>query len=103
MKHRELASFIGDLRRLSKAERETFLRVLHGEFHPACERFRADRATPWPRSLRVKRVEGLPGAWEMAWSFAGPDARATFKWVDIDGEPGIQWRRIGGHEFFDRA
>jgi len=85
------------------AERETFLRVLHREFHPACVRFVADPSTPWPKSLRVKRVQGLPGVWETTWSFAGPDGRATFEWVEIDGEPGIRWRRIGGHEIFERA
>ena len=103
MKHRELASFIRDLRQLSKTERETFLQVLHREFHPACVRFVSDPSTPWPRSLRVKRVQGVPGVWEMTWSFAGPAGRATFEWVEIDGEPGIQWRRIGGHEIFERA
>ena len=33
----------------------------------------------------------------MTWSFAGPDGRATFEFVQIDGSLGVQWRRIGGH------
>ena len=37
----------------------------------------------------------------MTWSFAGPDGRATFEWILIDGELAIRWRRIGGHEVFD--
>jgi hypothetical protein len=48
----------------------------------------------------VKDVEGAPGIWEMTWSFAGPDGRATFEWIEIRGEPGIRWRRIGGHAIF---
>ena len=40
------------------------------------------------------------GVWEMTWSFAGPDGRATFEWATSDGEPVVRWRRIGGHEIF---
>ena len=36
--------------------------------------------------------------WEVTWSFTGLDGRATFEYIDIDGELGIRWRRIGGHE-----
>jgi hypothetical protein len=50
-----------------------------------------------PSKLRVKAVVGVAGIWEMTWSFSGPDGRATFEWVEIDGEAGIRWRRIGGH------
>jgi len=45
----------------------------------------------------VKDVEGAPGVWEMTWSFAGPDGRATFEWIEIEGETASRWRRIGGH------
>ena len=75
-----------------------FLDVVHSDFHQACERFANDPATHWPRSLRVKRVLGAPGVWEMTWSFAGPDGRATFEWIEVDGELAVLWRRIGGHE-----
>jgi hypothetical protein len=50
----------------------------------------------------VKRVQATTGVWEMTWSFTGPDGRATFEWVEVGGEPAIQWRRIGGHEIFGR-
>ena len=56
----------------------------------------------WPASLRVKAVESAPGIWEMTWSFSGPDGRATFEWVQIDGTLGVRWRRIGGHAIFRR-
>jgi hypothetical protein len=28
--------------------------------------------------------------WEMTWSFNGPDGRATFEWIAIDGELGLR-------------
>jgi hypothetical protein len=48
----------------------------------------------------VKDVQDAPGVWEVTWSFSGPDGRATFEYVEIDGEPAIRLRRIGGHEIF---
>jgi len=93
---------MGDWSRLSRAEQDAFLEVVRRRFVPACERFAQDPSTPWPRSLRVKRVQGHAGIWEMAWSFAGPDGRATFEWAEVEGEPAVRWRRIGGHEVFDR-
>ncbi len=102
MKHEELRSFARDWVGLSTEERARFLEVLRRDFQPACERYRQDPAVPWPRGLRVKRVQGMPGVWEMTWSFAGPDGRATFEWIEVDGELAIRWRRIGGHDIFGR-
>lgn len=102
MKFEAVRSFIADWTGLPKQERDLFERVVRGQFHPACERFAQDPSTPWPRGLRVKRVQGYPGVWEMTWSFAGPDGRATFEWAEIDGELAVRWRRIGGHEIFGR-
>jgi mRNA-degrading endonuclease YafQ of YafQ-DinJ toxin-antitoxin module len=50
-------------------------------------------------SLRVKRVQGYPGVWEMTWA---PDGRATFEYGDElrAGEQHIIWRRIGTHGVF---
>ena len=50
--------------------------------------------------LRVKRVTGHPGVWEMTWA---PDGRATFEFADpvLDGEVHVIWRRCGGHEIFN--
>jgi len=39
--------------------------------------------------------------WEVTWSFSGPDGRATFQYVEIEGEKAIRWRRIGGHDIFN--
>ena len=100
MKFELTPAFEGDWARLSNDERATFQQVVRDRFHPACERRRIDPTAPWPKSLRVKDVEGAPGVWELTWSFAGPDGRATFEWIEIDDELGIRWRRVGGHAIF---
>ena len=45
-------------------------------------------------------MTSAPRIWEMTWSFAGPDGRATFEFVTRDGEVRILWRRIGDHRIF---
>ena len=96
MKFEVLDSFRADYARLSDGERDLFKAVLP-TFVAACDRYAADSSTSWPASLRVKDVEGAPGVFEMTWSFAGPDGRATFEWTAIEGALGLRWRRIGGH------
>ena len=96
MKYQRSASFRADYKRLSTAERELFRQAVR-QINDAYAR-RGDRALPeWPAALRIKPVQGAPGIWEMTWSFAGPDGRATFEMVTVDGEPAIRWRRIGSH------
>lgn len=87
-------SFLADYRRLSEPEQVRFRSVLPA-FVEACDRYAADTAAKWPATLGVKDVEGAPGIWEMTWSFSGPDGRATFEWVQIEGTLGLRWRRIG--------
>ncbi|MBA4179944.1 MAG: hypothetical protein C0506_05080 [Anaerolinea sp.] len=52
-----------------------------------------------PAALRVKRVQGHPGVWEMSWA---ADGRATFEYGEevIPGQAHIIWRRIGSHDIF---
>lgn len=50
----------------------------------------------------MKPVEGALGIFEMTWSFKGPDGRATFEWIQIDGTLGVRWRLIGDHSIFKR-
>jgi hypothetical protein len=45
-------------------------------------------------------MRAAPGIFEMTWSFASPDGRATFEILTIDGEARIRWRRIGDHGVF---
>jgi len=56
------------------------------------------RTTPpeFPVGLRVKRVQGSSGVWELTWA---PDGRATFSYGDqqVSGDPHVIWRRIGDH------
>ncbi|MCJ7827021.1 MAG: hypothetical protein MUP36_02125 [Demequinaceae bacterium] len=49
------------------------------------------------KGLRVKKVAGRPGVWELTWA---NDGRATFSFADsvAEGEAHIVWRRIGTHE-----
>lgn len=69
----------------------------------AAKRRRRDGSFTWPAKLRIKSVEGASGVLEMTWSFSGPDGRATFELVTIDGEMAVRWRRVGGHAIFKDA
>ena len=66
----------------------------------AAEHAAAGETDPWPRGMRVRKVEGAQGIWEMTWSWNDPDGRATWEWMEIDSEPAIRWRRVGTHEIF---
>ena len=99
MKYVVIDSFRADYKRLSPNEQTTFKTALK-DFVAACDRYAADPSVAWPASLRVKDVENAPGILEMTWSFSGPDGRATFEWVQIDGQLGLRWRRIGSHGIF---
>lgn len=98
MKWQTTLAFDADLRRLSTDELTLFRQVVRDDFVPAAERGAANPSTRWPKKLRVKKVAGAPGVWEMTWSFSGPAGRATFEWITI--EPAIRWRRVGGHQIF---
>lgn len=100
MKFQQTARFAGDRRRLTNEEFERFWQVVRDEFIPAAERHLSDPGAAWPAGLRVRRVQGAHGVWEMTWSFAGPDGRATFEWVQIGDEQAIRWRRVGSHAIF---
>jgi hypothetical protein len=100
LKYRKTPAFESDYRKLSRTERDAFRAALK-TFIPAAERA-ATGSARWPKSLRVRAVQAAPGVWELTWSFAGPDGRATFEWIEIEGERAILWRRIGGHAIFKR-
>ena len=98
MKYRRSAAFVADYARLSATERSLFKAAVR-TMNEAYAR-RTGPMLVWPASLRIQRVRGYPSIWEMTWSFAGPDGRATFEVIDIEGEPSIRWRRVGGHSIF---
>jgi hypothetical protein len=93
--------FDNDFARLSDRERELFREAVRAINRAYAQR--GNQPLPnWPAHLRIKAVRDAPGVWEMTWSFAGPDGRATFEFITIDGEPAIKWRRIGDHRIFER-
>jgi hypothetical protein len=94
----ELPRFRADYKALTENEKALF-RLAVREMNEAYAS-RLGRIIPqWPASLRVKSVRGASGVL-MTWSFSGPDGRATFEIVQIQGEPAIRWRRIGDHSIF---
>jgi hypothetical protein len=51
----------------------------------------------FPPGLRVKRVQGAEGVWEVTFA---PDGRATFMYgAEVrPGEAHVIWRRVGTHD-----
>ena len=99
MKHLETDAFLTDWDRLTPRERGLFVAAVRAINVAFAHRERAGRPV-WPTRLRVRHMSGRSGVFEMTWSFSGPDGRATFEVIDVDGEPAIKWRRIGGHDIF---
>ncbi|MGH2798241.1 MAG: hypothetical protein ACRDM0_11355 [Thermoleophilaceae bacterium] len=93
--HEAVASFWRDWNRLTPEQQRAF-RV-------AVEKFVANLRPGggFRAGLRVKRVQGYPGVWEMTWA---PDGRATFEYGPEvrRGDPHVIWRRIGTHAIFQR-
>ncbi|MHB8644791.1 MAG: hypothetical protein ACYDAR_03250 [Thermomicrobiales bacterium] len=101
MKFQRTQQFLADYKRLSDAERALFLAAVR-QINDAYAR-RGNRRLPnWPATLRIGHLTSVSKVWEMTWSFSGPDGRATFEFVTIDGESAILWRRIGDHGIFSR-
>lgn len=99
MKYRAEASFHADYKRLNEQQRQLFRDAVR-QLNDAYER-RGECPLPrWPAALRIKAIRGVPGVWELTWSFSGPDGRATFEFIEIYGELAIKWRRIGDHRIF---
>lgn len=89
-----------DIKNLPPEQRHRFKEAVRA-FHDAAVRATAGEADPWPRGLRVKRIEGTRGIWEMTWSFRNPDGRATWEWTIVgDDEIAVRWRRVGDHDIF---
>jgi hypothetical protein len=87
-----LARFDREFRRLPRELQRAFLEML-----PAF--IAALRLDPpkFPPALRVHRVRGTVGVWEITFA---PDGRATFEYGNkvIAGEPHVVWRRVGTHD-----
>jgi hypothetical protein len=85
------ARFDREFRRLPRELQRAFLDMLPSLIE-------ALRTTPpaFPSVLRVKRVHGRVGVWEVTFA---PDGRATFTYGEevLPGEPHVIWRRVGTH------
>jgi hypothetical protein len=92
--HEELPRFLRDWERLGPEQRRAFLSAL-GLFIAGLA------SQSFAPQLRIKRVQGEPGVWEMTWA---ADGRATFSYgVERSaGQPHVIWRRIGTHDIFRR-
>jgi hypothetical protein len=88
--HEELAHFLRDFATLTGEQQQAF-KVAVRLF------FRGLAAQPFSPRLRVKRVAGHPGVWELTWA---PNGRATFEYgPEVNaGDPHIIWRRVGTHD-----
>jgi hypothetical protein len=93
-------AFDADYRRLKTEFKKAFRSVVRDSFAPACDEFERTPGYVWPAALRVSRMKGTSAIWEMTWSFASPDGRATFEFVRRDSEVVCRWRRIGDHSVF---
>lgn len=92
--------FDADFEALRPEHRKHFLAVIPA-FSRACDAYAADPASHvWLASLRVSWMVGAPGIWEMTWSFASPDGRATSELLRAQGEVRVRWRRIGDHSVY---
>jgi len=91
-----LASFWRDWDRLTPQQQRAFRAALVQFIADI-----ADGGESFHPRLRVKRVQGHPGVWEMTWA---PDGRATFEYgAEVRaGEAHVIWRRIGTHSVFRR-
>lgn len=87
-----LARFDREFRRLPRDLQRAFLEML-----PVF--IAALRTSPpeFPPTLRIKRVQGSGGVWEITFA---PDGRATFVYgTEVTaGVPNVIWRRIGTHD-----
>jgi hypothetical protein len=90
------ARFDRDFRRLPRDLQRAFLAAL-----PAFVSGLREKPPRFSPALRVKRVQGQRGVWEL--SFA-PDGRATFEYgAEVQpGSPHVTWRRIGDHSVLER-
>ena len=84
--HDELRRFLNDYSRLTESQQVAFRSALR-LFIAGLRSGRFD-----PR-LRLKRMHGYPGVWELSWA---PDGRATFQYGQElqPGQPHVIWRRV---------
>ena len=93
--HEESEAFLRDFDRLTRAQQNRFRTAL-GRFVDDLWAIEAGERSWFRPGLRVKRIMGTWGLYEMTWA---PDGRATFSWGDtaVSGLLHVQWHRCGDH------
>ncbi|MGW4638405.1 hypothetical protein ACWEN6_07750 [Sphaerisporangium sp. NPDC004334] len=101
MRYERSASFLRDASRLPPEHYVTFKDAVYKYLLPAIEQGAHTGRAPWPVRLRVHKLTGTD-IYSLTWNFTSPDGRATFRFVTADdGEPILQWRRVGDHSIYD--
>ena len=94
--HSQKAAFMRAYMRLPHTQRMQFKMALQ-EFVSALLDMESGRANTFPLKLRIKKVKGVEGCWEMTWAQNG---RAVFSWGQ-EQQPGkrhVVWLDIGDHD-----
>ena len=94
--HEEAGRFLRDYDRLSREQRERF-KVALAHFVLDLQDMEAGRRQRFRPGLRVRKVVGAPGLFEMTWA---DDGRATFSWGagKKTGRLHVKWHRCGTHD-----
>ena len=93
--HEESPAFLRDYGRLTGTQQARF-DVALAQFIADLRAMEAGERFGFRPGLRIKRVRGAPGLYELTWA---PDGRATFSWGESRA-PGIRhivWHRCGDH------
>lgn len=90
------SAFLRRYRRLPVAKRKRFERAV-SEFVSDIGNMESGERTGFRRGLRVKKVVGRQGVYEMTWD---SDGRAIFSWGTTKRPDKLHviWLDIGGHE-----
>lgn len=100
MKFTTTPRFDNDYRGLRPEHQQLFRRIIPA-FSDACDAYVADPGGyVWPKRLRVSPMTSAAGIWEITWSLASPDGRATFEFVKINEGWHVRWRRVGNHRIY---
>ena len=93
--HDETGAFLSDYGSLTPQQRDSF-DSKREEFVADLIAMERGSRQGFRLGLRVKRVQGVSGLFEMTWA---PDGRATFSMGEpvVTGKRHIVWHRVGDH------
>lgn len=102
MRYDRTASFLRDASRLPHEHYALFREAVFKHLLPAIEQGAHTGQAPWPARLRIHKLTDTD-IYSLTWNFTSPDGRVTFRFTTSrDGEPTLQWRRVGDHSIYDR-